>query len=322
MRWCFALAVSASTLGAGNVAPAQDYPARPIRVIVPFAAGGAVDTLARLLSANLSESFGQPVIVENRPGAGGNTGADAVAKALPDGYTVLQSTNGQAISPALYRMLPFDAVRDFIPVTQLVSTSTVLVANPKLPAASLRELIALARSKPGALNYGSSGVGNALHLTMEMLKRATGIDIQPVPYRGDAPLNAALIAGDIDVAIVPVATARPLIEGGQLRALAVTSASRIAALPDVPTMAEDGLPGFEASGWQGFFLPARSPAEIARLLQRTTAAVLTKPDVAERVRAMGNEPVGSTGAEFEARFKADLAAFAKVIREAHIPLQD
>jgi tripartite-type tricarboxylate transporter receptor subunit TctC len=166
MRWCFALAVFASAFGAGNVAPAQDYPTRPIRVIVPFAAGGAVDTLARLLSAKLSESFGQPVIVENRPGAGGNTGADAVAKAPPDGYTVLQSTNGQAISPALYRTLPFDAVRDFIPVTQLVSTSTVLVANPKLPAASLKELIALAKSKPGALNYGSSGVGNALHLTM------------------------------------------------------------------------------------------------------------------------------------------------------------
>jgi tripartite-type tricarboxylate transporter receptor subunit TctC len=322
MRCCFALAVFASALGTGNVAPAQDYPTRPIRVIVPFAAGGAVDTLARLLSAKLSESFGQPVIVENRPGAGGNTGADAVAKAPTDGYTVLQSTNGQAISPALYRTLPFDAVRDFIPVTQLVSTSTVLVANPKLPAASLKELIALAKSKPGALNYGSSGVGNALHLTMEMLKRATGIDIQPVPYRGDAPLNAALIAGDIDVAIVPVATARPLIEGGQLRTLAVTSASRVAALPDVPTIAEDGLPGFEASGWQGFFLPARSPPAMVRVLQRTTAAVLAKPDVAERIRAMGNEPVGSTPEEFEARFKADLTAFAKVIREAHIPLQD
>jgi tripartite-type tricarboxylate transporter receptor subunit TctC len=312
----------AGLAAAAGLAPAQDYPSRPIRVVVPFAAGGAVDTLARLVSAKLSESLGQPVIVENRPGAGGNTGADAVAKAPPDGYTILQSTNGQAISPALYRTLPFDAVRDFTPVTQLVATSTVLVASPKLPVASLKELIALAKSKPGALNYGSSGVGNALHLTMEMLKRATGIEIQAVPYRGDAPLNAALIAGDVDVAIVPVATARPLIEGGQLRALAVTSASRVAALPDVPTIAEDGPPGFEASGWQGFFLPARSPPAIVRVLQRTSATVLAKPDVAERIRAMGNEPVGSTPEEFEARFKADLAAFAKVIREAHIPLQD
>jgi len=301
---------------------AQDYPSRPIRIVVPFAAGGAVDTLARLISARLTEQIGQPVIVENRPGAGGNTGADAVAKAPPDGYTILQATNGQAISPALYRTLPFDAVRDFIPVTQLVATSTVLVANPKLPVTSLKELSALARSKLGALNYGSSGVGNALHLTMEMLKHATGIDIQAVPYRGDAPLNAALIAGEVDVAIVPVATARPLIEGGQLRALAVTSASRVAALPDVPTIAEDALPGFEVSGWQGFFLPARSPPEIVRLLARTTAKVLAIPDVAERITAMGNEPVGSTPEEFEARFKTDLAAFAKVIREAHIPLQD
>ena len=317
----FALAV---LLLAGFAATAltQDYPTRPIRIIVPFAAGGAVDVLARLIGVKLSDAFGQAAIVENRPGAGGNIGADVVAKAPPDGYTILQATNGQAISPALYRTLPFDAVRDFIPVTQLVATSTVLVANPKLPMASLKELIALAKSKPGALNYGSSGVGNALHLTMEMLKRATDIDIQPVPYRGDAPLNAALIAGDVDVAIVPVATARPLIEGGQLRALAVTSATRVPALANVPTIAEDALPGFEVSGWQAFFLPAHSPPDVVRLLARTTATVLAIPEVAERVRAMGNEPVGSTPEEFEARFKADLAAFAKVIREAHIPLQD
>jgi tripartite-type tricarboxylate transporter receptor subunit TctC len=316
-----ALLLACLTVATG-FAWAQDYPNRPVRIVVPFAAGGAVDVLARLIAAKLSESFGQPVIVENRPGAGGNTGADLVAKAPADGYTILQATNGQAISPTLYRSLPFDAVRDFIPVTQLVATSTVLVANPKLPVASLKDLIALAKSKPGALNYGSSGVGNALHLTMEMLKRATGIDIQAVPYRGDAPLNAALIAGEVDIAIVPVATARALIEGGQLRALAVTNATRVPALPDVPTMTEDALPGFEASGWQGFFLPARSPPEIVRLLARTTAAALASGDLGERVRAMGNEPVGGTPEQFEARFKADLAAFAKVIREAHIPLQD
>src|SRR5437773_12416887 len=172
----YGILMSAFSLIAGDV-HAQSYPTKPIRIIVPYAAGGAVDVVARLISTKLADTFGQPVIVENRAGAGGNTGADAVAKAPPDGYTILQNTNGQAISPALYRNLPFDTVRDFIPVTQLVATSTVLVANPKLPMASLKELIALAKSKPGALNYGSSGVGNALHLTMEMLKRATDIDI-------------------------------------------------------------------------------------------------------------------------------------------------
>ena len=187
-----------------RTALAQPYPSKPVRIVVPFAAGGAVDQLARILGAKLQESFGQPVIVENRAGAGGTTGANDVAKAPPDGYTILQNTNGQAISPAIYKSLPFDTLRDFIPVTQLVATSTVLVANPKLPARSLKELIALAKAKPGGLNYGMTGVGNSLHLTMEMFKRAAGIDIQAIPYRGDAPLNTALIAGEIDVAIVPL----------------------------------------------------------------------------------------------------------------------
>jgi tripartite-type tricarboxylate transporter receptor subunit TctC len=301
---------------------AQSYPNKPIRVVVPFAAGGAVDTLARLLGAKFSDIFHQPVIVENRAGAGGNIGADAVAKAAPDGYTILQNTNGQAISPALYRTLPFDAVKDFIPVTQLVATSTVLVANPKLPAKSIDDLIALAKSKPGRLNYGMTGVGNALHLTMEMLKRAAGIDMEAIPYRGDAPLNAALIAGDIDVAIVPLATARALIESGQLRALAVIGSKRSAALPQVPAVAEDALPGFESSGWQGLFVPANTPRDIVMVIQRAAVKALNSPDVLERLKAFGNDPVGSTPEEFEAKFKADLATFAKIVREAHIPLQD
>jgi tripartite-type tricarboxylate transporter receptor subunit TctC len=320
---CLAVAIALATLALhGNAAFAQTYPSKPIRIVVPFAAGGAVDTLARLIGGKLSESLGQPVIVENHPGAGGNLGADAVAKAAPDGYTILQNTNGQAISPALYRSLPFDPVKDFIPVTQLVATSTVVVANPKLPAASLNELIALAKSKPGRLNYGMTGVGNQLHLTMEMLKRAAGIDLQAIPYRGDAPLNAALIAGDIDVAIVPIATARPLIESNRLRALAVTGAARSPALPKVPTIGEDTLPGFESSGWQGYFVPANTPRDVVTIIQRAAAKALSAPDVLERLKAFGNEPVGSTPAEFDAKFRADLALFAKIIREAHIPVQD
>jgi tripartite-type tricarboxylate transporter receptor subunit TctC len=280
-----------------------------------------VDVVARLLGAKLQESLGQPVIVENRAGAGGNAGADQVAKAPPDGYTILQNTNGQAISPALYRSLPFDTVKDFLPVTQLVGTFTVLVANPKVPATSVRELIALARAKPGALNYGMTGVGNSLHLTMEMFKRAAGIDIQAIPYRGDALLNPALIAGEVDVAIVPIATAVPLIEGGQLRALAINSARRSPVLPDVPTVAED-IAGFEASGWQGYFVPAGTPRDIVARIQRETAKALANRDLADRLRAMGNEPVGSSTEEFELKFKADVAKFARVVREAQIPLQN
>jgi tripartite-type tricarboxylate transporter receptor subunit TctC len=300
----------------------QNFPNRTVRIIVPYAAGGAVDALARMLAAKLQDSLGQPVVVENRAGAGGNVGADAVAKAAPDGYTILQNTNGQAISPSLYRSLPFDAVKDFIPVTQLVTTSTVLVANPKLPVHSVKELIALAKSKPGKLNYGMTGVGNSLHLTMEMLKRAAGIDIQPIPYRGDAPLNTALIAGEVDVAIVPLATIIPHIQSGMVRALAVNSAKRSSLLPDVPTVSEDAIPGFEAAGWQGYFAPAHTPRNIVTLIQQATAKVIMDPEMQQRLKAIGNEPVGSTPEEFDRIFKTDLAKFAKVIKEAGIPMQN
>src|SRR4051794_37781299 len=301
---------------------AQPYPNKPIRIIVPYAAGGAVDVVARLIGAKLQDSLGQPVIVENRAGAGGNVGADVVAKAPPDGYTILQNTNGQAISPALYRSLPFDTLKDFVPVTQLVGTSTVLVANPKLPLRTAKELIALAKSKPGALNYGSTGVGNSLHLTMEMFKRAAGIDIQAIPYRGDGPVNTAHMSGDVDVAIVPIATAVPLIESGRIRALAVNSARRSALLPDVPTVAEDALPGFEAAGWQGFFVPAGTPRPIVDAIHRQTAKVIGAPDVQKLLYAMNNEPVGSTPEEFAGKFKADVEKFQRVVREAGIPPQD
>jgi tripartite-type tricarboxylate transporter receptor subunit TctC len=322
-RICLVLGIVLAAAGFVHAtAYAQPYPSKPIRIIVPFAAGGAVDVVARLIGARLADSLGHPVIVENRAGAGGTAGSDAVAKSPPDGYTILQNTNGQALSPALYRTLPFDTVKDFIPVTQLVATSTVLVANPKLPVKSLQDLIALAKARPGALNYGMTGVGNSLHLTMEMFKRAAGIDIQAIPYRGDALLNPALIAGEVDVAIVPIATVVPLVEGGQLRALAVNSAKRSAVLPNVPTVSEDAIPGFEASGWQGYFVPARTPREVVALIQREAAKALAAPDLQLRLRTMGNEPVGSTPEEFASKFREDLAKFAKVVKDAQIPLQD
>jgi tripartite-type tricarboxylate transporter receptor subunit TctC len=301
---------------------AQPYPSKPVRVVVPFAAGGAVDQLARILGARLQESFGQPVVVENRAGAGGTTGANDVAKAAPDGYTILQNTNGQAISPAIYRSLPYDVVKDFIPVTQIVASQLVLVASPKLNATSVRELIALAKAKPGSLNYGMTGVGNPLHLTMEMFKTAAGVDIQAVPYKGDAGIFPALITGEIQVAVVPMATSLGHVQAGSVRALAIGGAKRSAALPDVPTVAESGLPGFESTSWQGWFVPANTPREVVAIIQRAAAKALTAPDLLERLRVTGNEPVGSTPEEFEARFKVDLAKFAKIVKEAHIPAQD
>jgi tripartite-type tricarboxylate transporter receptor subunit TctC len=316
-----ALGCAALWLG-GAAASAQGFPARPVRIVVPFAAGGAVDDLARMIGAKLGASLRQPVLVENHAGAGGNLGADVVAKSAPDGYTILQTTNGQAISPSLYRALPFDAVADFAPVTQLVASTLVLVAGPGLPAGSTRELIALAKSRPGKLNYGSSGVGNPLHLTMEMIKFAAGIEIVPVPSRGDAQINAALMGGEVEVAVVPLATSLPLIAAGKLRALGVTSAQRSAALPDVPTIAESGVPGFASSSWQGFFLPARTPPDIVALIQRETAKALQAPDLRARLAALTYEPVGSMPAEFDAFFKSELERFAGVVKQAHIPPQD
>jgi tripartite-type tricarboxylate transporter receptor subunit TctC len=299
----------------------QAYPNHPIKLLVPFAAGGAVDVTARLLGSKMTDQLGQPIVIENRPGAGGTLAVDVVAKAAPDGYTILQNTNGAAIAPALYNSLPFDALKDLVPITQITISTLVLVASPTTDLHGVQDLIARAKAKPGALNYGSSGVGNALHLTMEMFKHQAGIDMLAVPFRGDAQINAAVIAGDVQVAMVPIATAVPLINDGRIRALGVTSARRSPALPQVPTLIEQGMTGFTAYGWQGWFAPAGTPAPIVDRIQRELAKVLTLPDIQERIKAMGNELVGSTPAEFDAFYKAEIAKFAKVIEDAKIPKQ-
>jgi tripartite-type tricarboxylate transporter receptor subunit TctC len=300
---------------------AQNYPSHPVRVIVPFAAGGAVDVLARLLGSKLSDQLGQPVIIENRPGAGGTLAADQVAKSAPDGYTILQNTNGAAIAPALYKSLPFDADKDFAPVTLLVASNLVLVASPKSGIASVKELIERAKAKPGALNYGSSGIGNPLHLTMEMFKLATHIDILAVPFRGDAQINAALITGEVEVAIVPLATAVPLIKDGRIRALGITGAKRSPTVPDVPTIAEAGVPGFVSTSWQGWFMAAKTPAPIVDRIQNETAKALKLPDVQARLDAMAYEGIGNAPPDFSAFYKAEIGKFAKVIADAKIPKQ-
>jgi tripartite-type tricarboxylate transporter receptor subunit TctC len=320
-RTGFAVIAVLAALVVTTGATAQSYPTKPVRIIVPFSAGGAVDVLARMIGAKLTESFGQPVIIENKPGAGGNIASDLVAKSTPDGYTILQTTPGQAISPNLYRSLPYDAVKDLIPVTQLVSSYLVLVASPKSGIKSVKELIAAAKAKPGVLNYGSSGVGNPLHLAMEMIKRAAGLDIVAIPHRGDAQLNAALIAGQIDVAVLPFATSRGNIEAGRLVGLAVTNDKRTSVLPNLPTLAEAGIP-IASSSWQGYFVPAGTPPEIVARIQRDTAKALHSPDLVARQAASANEVVGSTPAEFAAFFKSEMTKFARAIDEAKIPKLD
>jgi tripartite-type tricarboxylate transporter receptor subunit TctC len=309
--------------GALNPAAAQNYPNKPIRIVVPFVAGGSVDTIARLIGAKLSENLGQPVIVENRGGAGGNLGADVVAKSAPDGYTMLLATTGHAISASLYKTLPFDPVKDFVPVTQVIESNFVFLSSPKLSATTVGALVELAKTSRGGMNYGSSGAGGPLHLAMEILKSSVGIDVVHVPYRGDALLYAALIAGEIQMAMAPLSTGVPQVQGGTIRGLAVTGAKRAPQLPEVPTFLESGIRGLETSSWQSLFMPAKTPREIVLKMQQEVAKVVRMPDVAARLRAMGGaEPVGGTSEEFDVLFKADIARFARVIEQAGIPKAD
>ena len=321
MRRCFhLLSISLVALMLSPAAGfAQNYPSRPIRIIVPFAAGGAVDVLARLVGGKMSENVGQPVIVENRPGASGTLGADAVAKSAPDGYTILQNSQGQALAPALFRTLPFDTMNDFIPVTEVVRSQSVIVAYPKLPVTTLKELIALAKAKPDSLNFGVTGLGNASNLNMEMMKRAAGIEMQTIPYKGDAPLNTDLIAGQIYIAIVLLSAAKPLIDTGQLRALAVIGPNRSPVLPDVPTAAEALPPGFGTAGWQGWFVAAKTPRAIVMRIQAEVAKALSAPDVVKGISSLGNDRVGSTPEQFAVKFKEEVSQLQKVVDEAQIP---
>ncbi len=323
LRTALAAAISMA-LGAGLSAnaSAQAFPSKPIRIIVPFAAGGSVDALGRLISPKMTEALGQPVIVENRPGAGATIGADAVAKAAPDGHAVLLIPNALAIMPALFRKLPFDAAKDFAPVTQLVATELILVGGPKLQASTLKEMIAVAKAKPGSMNFGSTGVANPLHLTMEMLKAAAGIDVVPIPYKGDAPLNTALLSGEVELAVLPLAAAQALVRAGKLKALGMTSIKRSQALPNVPTIAENGFAGFDSTSWQSLFTTAGTPRDVVQRLYVESVKALNAPDVREKLPALGQEAVGSTPAEFEARYKGDIERFARIVRDAKIAPQD
>jgi tripartite-type tricarboxylate transporter receptor subunit TctC len=314
------LAAVASLIAAP--AGAEDYPSRPIHIVVPYAPGGGVSVVGQIIGAKLSELTKQPVVIDNRPGAGGNIGADAVAKSAPDGYTVLLHTSAMATVGTLYRKLPFDPVKDFAPITMVISTQFVVGGSPKNKATSLRELVAQAKANPGKLNYGSSGLGSSLHLFAEMFKNAAGVDIVHVPYRGDAPMITALIAGQIQLAFLPQATGVANVQSKLIRGLAVTGTKRMASLPDVPTMQEQGISGFEVGSWIGLFAPAGTPPAIVHAFQQQMAKVLADPKVRERLMSTGQEPVGNPPEEFAGQFKADIARFAKVIEQAKIPKLD
>ena len=309
--WLFLAAV-------GNVF-AQSFPdGRPIHIVVPFPPGGSVDVVGRLVAQHLSQAWNQPVVVDNRAGAGGNVAADAVAKAAPDGYTILITTPGLAAGRSIYAKLPFDALTDFAPITQLTDTYFILVVHPSVPAKSVKELIALAKAQPGKLNYGSSGYGATLHLATEQFKVAAGINVVHVPYKGEAPAYAALMADEVQMVLGPVSGLLADIKAGRVRALAVSTAHRVAEIPDLPTISEAGVPGFEFTSWFGLFAPAHTPRAVLIKIQQEVAKMLAEPEIKQRLARMGAAPVGSTPDEFNARFRRDVAQYAKTIEAAGI----
>ena len=295
----------------------QPYPAKSIRLIVGSSAGGGGDTFARVAAQGLGNVLGQQVIIDNRAGAGGNIGADLVAKAPPDGYTLLFVYTGHVLNPSLYPKLPFDTVRDFAPVSLLATNESFLLVPPPMPAKSLTELIALAKKNPGKYTIGALP-SSAQHLGSELFKLRAGIDLLFIPYKGNGPALTDLLGGQLDIAFNTVAITLPLVQAGKLRALAVAGERRSKLAPGVPTMIEAGLPGFSFFGWYGIVAPAKTPDAIVTRLNQALLQVMKSPDILERVAAMGNEPVGSTPAEFDQFIRAEIPKWAKVIREAKI----
>jgi len=298
-------------------AKAESYPSKPIRFVVAFPPGGGTDIIARSIAQKLAERLAQQVLVDNRPGAGGNIGTDIVAKSAPDGYTLLMGSAGPlAINASLFATMPFDPVRDLAPVTLAASTPNVLVVHPSLKVTTVKDLIALARAKPGAINFASSGHGTPAHLAGELFGSMAGVKLVHVPYKGAAPALADLLGGQVQIMFSTMPPALPHVRDGKLRALAVTSAKRSPAMPELPTVDEAALPGFEANTWHGVVLPAGAQAAIVARLNREIVAILHMPDVVERLSNQGAEPVGSTPEEFAAYIKSETVKWAKVVRDS------
>jgi tripartite-type tricarboxylate transporter receptor subunit TctC len=312
-----ALAGAALALAAGAAA-AQAYPAKPIRWIVPFPPGGSTDLLARVVGQKLTEAWGQQVVVENKGGAGGTLGAAEAARAPGDGYTLLMGAIHHTIATSVYPKLPYDFQRDFAPITVVAIVPNVLVVNPAVPANSTKELIAHAKANPGKLSYGSAGMGTAHHLIGEQFNLQAGVNILHVPYKGSSPAVADLIGGQVQIMYDTVASCLPHIKSGKLRPLAVATAKRSAALPDVPTIAESALPGFEVTTWFGALAPAKTPNELVLKLNGEIVKILAMPEVRKRLLEAGAEPVGNTPAEMAAQIKRETENFGRIVKQAKI----
>ena len=309
-------------LGLSTAVAAQGrYPDRPIRLIVPVAPGGGTDFIARLLGQKLNEAWAEPVIVDNRPGAAGNLGVEIAAKAAADGYTLVIPITSFPINPSLYAKLPFDTVRDFAPITLIASAPLLLVVNPRLQANSVKELIALAKTKPGALNFANSGSGTTAHLAGEMFKRMAGIDIVSVPYKGGGPAVIDLIAGNVQMYFSTIPAALAQVKAGRLRALAVTGGKRMSQISDIPTVSESGLPSFEVIAWFGMFAPAKTPQPVVKKLNGELVRILNNSEVREKMAGHGLIPGGITPEELGTFLKAEVAKWSKVIKEANIRIQ-
>jgi tripartite-type tricarboxylate transporter receptor subunit TctC len=315
--------LAASALGASALLatptlaaePAAAYPSKPVRLVVPFTPGGSTDILARAVGQKLSEAWGQPVVIDNRPGAGGIIGMEAVARAAPDGYTLVMGHVGTlAANPALYRTLPYDPVKDFAPVTLIARVPNVLVVGPAVPSRSVAELIALAKAKPGKLDYGSGGNGSAAHLATEYFKLKAGVDLQHIPYKGTAPALQDLLGGQIALMITGLPPVLPHVKAGKLRILGVASAQRQRLFPDIPTIAESGVPGYEATQWYGILAPAATPKDVVAKLNREFVKALKDPAVAEKLALEGADPVGDTPEQFAAFIASEIDLWGKVIR--------
>ena len=315
MRSMHGWALGALFACAATVASAQGYPNRTIRLVVPFPAGGTTDILAREVAQKLSEVFGQSVVVDNRPGAAGNIGSDLVAKSAPDGYTLLMGTVGtHAINPSLYSKMPYDHVKDFAPVVLVAGVPNVLVVNPALPVNSVADLIKLAKDKPGQINFASSGSGTSIHLSGELFKTMAGVDMTHVPYKGSSPALTDLIGGQVQIMFDNLPSALPQIKGGRLRAIAVTSLKRAPVLPDIPTINESGLPGFEASSWFGMLAPAGTPAAIVARINAEVNKWLQSADAREKLLGQGAEAAGGSPEQFANHIRAESEKWAKVVK--------
>jgi tripartite-type tricarboxylate transporter receptor subunit TctC len=312
------LAAAAAVLMTSPASAQSSYPVKPVRIVVPSSAGGGTDIIARIVAPKLTQALGQQIVIDNRPGAGTMIGGELVAKAPPDGYTVLMCVSTLATNPVIYRKVPYNAITDFAPVTLVLTASNILVVHPSLPPRTVKELIAFAKARAGQLNYGSAGLGTGPHLSMELFLSMTGLKMVHVPYKGSAPAMVDLVGGQVGVMAATALTGIPHIRVGRLRALGVTGAKRTSAAPDVPTIAEAGVPGYEAVQWYGMVAPANTPREVITRLNREMVTILQTPDVKEKFAADGGDPAGTSPEEFGRYIKSETEKWQKVAKSAGI----